>query len=161
VTNSQDESCFTDFALDEYVAGRLDPDVRAEVESHTRSCDPCREAVALLRAESEFLRHALAQTGGESLAGDLHPETLARYLDGSLDPSDSAAVEHRLLRDPKTLHQLNELRAEVAAALAGRDVVMPIPEPVFPRGEILRMPQRTRPPLVVWRGERMFGSGAG
>jgi anti-sigma factor RsiW len=157
--NAPDERCFTDFALQEFVAGRLEQEVRAQVEVHAETCDACRNAVTLLQQEAALLQAALS--GGDDVAtsDNIDLEVLALYLDGALDSEARAQLERRLSNEPVLLRSLLDLRTEVARTLSeqGDGVRRPMPKP--PAGEILRMPKRTQPPPVIHLGDRKYGGG--
>lgn len=155
----RDDACFTDFALQEYVAGRLDPEVRAEVEAHAGACELCRRSIELLAVESAFLRQAFITTDCAEFEQPVDPAMLALYLDGALDPDEAASLEHRLTHDPEALMALTQLQADVAETISGKGEGVPADAPSVPAGEILRMPKRTQPPAVIRPAERRFGGG--
>jgi anti-sigma factor RsiW len=141
-------SCFTDFALGEFVHGRLDPEVRREVEAHAGECAECGAAIRMLRAESAAIVRAL-RAARLAQMDKFDPQTLARYLDGALDPQAERELEAILATEPEPLAALVALHAEVAAARLEADQGVGRIEPAVPAGQILRMPKRTAPPPLV------------
>ncbi len=155
------DPCFTDYALQEYVAGRLDPGVREEVEAHAAVCDACRSAAGLLREEAGFLRAAL-EPAGKAPAEPLDSLLLAAYLGDALDTEETAILDARLAGDASSIVALLRLRAETLATLDECGTGVREEVPPVPSGVVLRMPtRRIHPPRVIQTNERKYGGGPG
>ena len=143
-TASQDNPCFTDFALQEYVLGRLSPEVRIEVQEHMQSCPQCAACAGLIAKETELLRAALGASAGSSSAAAIDDETLSLYLGDSLDAQSREACEKALVTSPKLRERLTELRRDLEAVLG--DTGAAEISKVRVEGRILRMPKRSEVP---------------
>ena len=153
------DSCFTDFALQEYVHGRLAEDVRREVESHVVACAVCGKAIKLLNSERSLLRDVASSTNRPAMRERPDWATLAAYMDGALDSEDAARMESALLADPVLLESLISLQREASAVLEAPGEEATPEAQSAPSGQTLRMPQRAKmPPLVMPRNLR-FGGG--
>ena len=153
-----DTPCFTDFALQEYAFGRLDADVRREVDTHAQECEACRDSLRLIESEIVLLRAGLSHDSSESTdASTVDDESLALYLDGALNPADVANLEAGLLPDPALLARLVRLHAEIAATLGEQDDGVRRAMQAPPAGQILRMPKRTQLPVIFWNRDRKIG----
>ena len=142
------EPCFTDFAIQEYLLGRLDAAVRVEVETHLGSCPECAACAKLLKRETLTLRAALrTPSPSESTASKINDETLASYLDNSLRPEAREEVELALLESSEALMRLNEIRLELEAVRD--DSAVPESRNYAPEGRVLRMPKRIVLPRKV------------
>jgi len=152
---SAGSECYTDFALQEYAAGRLDADVRTELAGHLQTCDACRQALAAFEAESRLLRAALtaARTTG---AGEPSDETLALYLDGALDESAALALETAISQRPALLARLIQLRIELTAVRRESDEGAPDTR-IELEGRILKMPRRVKPVVTLTAIRRASG----
>jgi anti-sigma factor RsiW len=155
----QTHPCFTDFALQEFVQGRLDSDVRQAVEKHLEACQECRRAAELLQSESALLRDALMSATPVEAGEPPDIAVLAAYLDGALDDAAVREFEARLASDPRLLHALARLQAEVSAVVANQGERVRQSAAQVPAGQILRMPKRAAPPPVVTSGELKYGGG--
>ncbi len=142
--------CFTDYALQEYAAGRLDAEIRAQVAGHIKTCAECRQALADLRAETQLLQTALAPRTPPEPSEPVSDESLALYLAGALEESQASNLETIISREPALLRRLLSLRREVVNTRVEVTEGVPIrtsnPER---RGEILKMPRRTRPVATI------------
>ncbi len=143
------DECFTDFALQEYLAGRLDAEVRRGLEAHLARCAECHGALQAFDTEAALLRGALATRAGEGGTEEHSDEVLARYLSGALDDSQSSALEETLSRHPALLARLVALGREVAAVREGTGQGVEKSAQRPPEGLILKMPRRTKPPLII------------
>ena len=154
--------CFTDYALQELAAGRLDAEIRVQVARHLETCPECREAHTDLAAEFNLLRAALAPQDPQKREPPFSEETLGLYLSGALDDAQTSALETMLAAEPALLSRLIALRTEVHATRAEAQGVAPIsatrPEPL---GQILKMPKRIRPTITVLTAKRLGGERAG
>lgn len=143
-TASRDNLCFTDFALQEYVLGRLSPEVRVEVQGHLRNCLQCAACADLITQETGLLREALGASAGSSKAVAIDDETLSLYLGDSLDAQSREACEESLAASPQLRERLGELRRDLEAVVGDAGAVE-ISETRL-EGRILRMPKRSRLP---------------
>jgi anti-sigma factor RsiW len=160
MTTHDDLPCFTDFALEEYVHGRLDPEVRSDVELHCAACEQCRNAIGLLHAESEFFKRTMRSAAHPAEAAEVGREHLALYLDGALEAEAVEALESRLLSDPRLMSSLCDLAAEVRETVAGlASGIQRSSEHLVLTGQIVRMPKRVAPPAVVVSKDLKFGGG--
>lgn len=134
-------SCFTDFAIQEYLLGRLDAGVREELEAHLKGCRECTACSELLAKETATLRAGLRGTAGvESTAPGIDDETLAMYFDDSLSLEMREEIERNLAQSPEALRRLNELRLELESLRDGSKVLEG--DAAKPEGRVLRMPKR-------------------
>jgi anti-sigma factor RsiW len=154
------DECFTDFAVQEYLGGRLEPSVRQELEAHLSACAECRAATTALDAELRILRAALSPIDALEPRGNTYDdEALARYLDGALDEGSVQVFEERLSRDPALLTRLIALRREVLNVRQEAELGAPEEKPE-PLGQILRMPKRIAPIRTVVT-EKRTGEASG
>jgi anti-sigma factor RsiW len=151
------DECYTDFALQEYIAGRLDAGVRRDLEEHLARCRECRGALQAFQAEAALLRGALAPRGGEEICEEVTDETLALYMGGALDQVQVAAVEDAVSRRPALLGRLVALGREVAAVREGAGSPGQESRSHPPEGLILKMRRRTVPPATVSLPGRLEG----
>ena len=89
--------------LDDYLAGRLDAELRAAALRHVNACEECRELAALLGekielpampASDELTRAILARTSGSACERSV--ELLSAGADENLDPIDRELLQgHR------------------------------------------------------------------
>lgn len=143
------QSCFTDFALEEFLSGRLSADVRFELEAHIASCSDCRTALDLLAKDRILLNRGLAEAARTPRTSESDTEQLGAYLSGGLSPNEREAVERRLSVEPELLADLIRLHDEAVATLSEIDRPGVTAQPMTPAGEILRMPKRTVLPVTV------------
>lgn len=149
--------CFTDFALEEYVQGRLDVSVRLALEAHTAGCTECGRAVELLKAESALLRHADFSAPQREVRSTPDVQVLAAYLDGAMTRDAAEELEALLADDPILLNALLQLGREVEAASNEQEPGTPS---AVPEGQLLRMPVRRRAmPAVIMPAGLKFGDG--
>jgi anti-sigma factor RsiW len=141
--------CFTDFALEEFVHGRLDPEVRGDLESHLLECTACAQATAMLRVQAAVIVRALHPPAHPAGPSEIDDSTLARYLDRALDPEAVRDLESRLAEAPEALARLVAMYAEVRGVQADAGEGVRSPERSAPAGDILRMPKRNSPPIWV------------
>ncbi len=155
-----DRECFTDFALQEYVQGRLDSAIRLELEHHTATCTQCRAALQEFQTEAALLHAALSSATASTEEVDINDETLALYCTGALEAGEAIAVETALSRNPGLLQRLIALTRETTAVRSSEtaDDVVGTPQPA---GQILRMPKRSARPVVVSLERRAGGGRAG
>jgi len=139
--DSENRPCFTDFALQEYVLGRLDPDVRVALEDHIEGCPQCAACERLIATETKSLREALRQAEGGSEVAPIDEELLALYLGGGLDDKEREEIETTLASSSVLRDRLNALRVELDEVL--KPSKASARAPLEPEGQILRMPQRT------------------
>lgn len=135
-----DRPCFTNFALQEYALGRLSGEVREEVETHVVECRQCAACAALIEKETGLLSSALRAGAEERPGQPLERETLAMYLDGSLDQETREKCEKLLAESPETLAALLSMRHELVSVLNATAAASELPE--RREGRILRMPKR-------------------
>lgn len=151
--------CFTDFALQEYAQGRLDPSVRHELTAHTNTCPECRAALEAFEAEAALLRAVLQAPAADTAIPD--DETLARYSAGALPPAEAAQIEALLSRHPGALQRLIRLTRETEATRCEAEAGPKTEPQSHPAGEILRMPKRiTRPHTVTTAVRRASGGSS-
>lgn len=139
-SKNADAPCFTNFALQEYLLGRLGEEVRAELKQHLDDCPQCGACLKLMDTETQVLRAALRDDTGDAENPERDTETLAMYLDGSLSDEQHDEYERLLISSPQLLASLVELRRELS------DLRALDPESArtsaSPEGRILRMPKR-------------------
>lgn len=139
-SNDADATCFTNFALQEYLLGRLGQDVRAELKQHVDDCPQCGACLTLMDTETQVLRAALRDDSGEAENPKLDTETLAIYLDGSLSDEQREECERVLISSPQLLASLVDIRRELSTLRVLDPNVLGASE--RPEGRILRMPKR-------------------
>ncbi len=153
--------CYSDYALQEYAAGRLDADIRLQLAEHLATCPECRQAHADLDAESRLLRFALAPVQRAEPEAPFSDETLALYLSGALDESHASDLETALSKQPAYLARLITLHTELAATRAEAEgtaaTTATLPEPL---GLILKMPRRMRPVATLLTNRQAGGERA-
>lgn len=152
--NAPSNPCFTDFALQEFLMGRLDPDVRKDIEKHSQTCEQCAACLELLRKETEALRSFLMPEGAREVSTDDPTDLeLAMFIDGSLKPDIQARVENLIAGSPEHLQRFVSLYRDLAdmqqqnaptAAPAKHPPSTPRRLPV-----LLRMPQRKVTPRTI------------
>ena len=146
-SHSADRPCFTNFALQEYALGRISSEVREEMETHLKECQQCAACAALIEKETGLLSAAL-RVGAEERPGEtLERETLAMYLDDSLDQETREKCEKRLASSPQNLAALLSMRRELIGVLI--DAGGPGEKLAQPEGKILRMPKRQILPKTI------------
>lgn len=146
-SQSSDQSCFTNFALQEYTLGRLSSEVRLELEGHIEECVECTACLSLIEKETHLLCEALQPDLNSSGVEALDAETLAMYLDDSLDQQTREKCEQLLASSPGNLRVLVSLRRELvnvrSAEVARGETAL------RPEGRILRMPKRQFAPRNI------------
>lgn len=135
-----DAPCFTNFALQEYLMGRLSEEVREELRLHLHDCPQCDACLKLMDTETKVLRTALRDDFAVGETPELDAETLARYFDDSLSDEERDKCDRLLAASPQLLASLIELRHELSI-VSGLDP-HEIDAPDAPEGRILRMPKR-------------------
>lgn len=141
------ETCFTNFALQEYALGRLSSEVRTELEGHIEDCAECAACVRLIEKETRLLREALRPNVDDSGAEALDAETLAMYLDDSLDQQTREKYEQLLASSPRSLEALVSLRRELVSAMSAENSSGEIS--LQPEGRIIHMPKRQFAPRNI------------
>lgn len=156
--SAPDHECYTDFALQEYVQGRLDPGVRQALAEHIGLCEACRAALQAFETEATLLRETLRTFIADAPGSeDLSDEMLARYSGGGLSTEETARMDSILTRNPEALVRLIALARETRAAQSGDLIESKMARPQ-PAGEILRMPKRIAPPSALDFSQRARGA---
>lgn len=143
-TGQNTDECFTDFALQEYVLGRLASEIRDEVVAHLKSCPACTACVNLFQMEAGALTELLANSPRPDAASPIATEELAMFLDNSLDKKARQRLHATLADSPEELSRLIAVYREVQASRDHADThteTREIPERE-PEGRIIRMPKR-------------------
>jgi len=143
-SHGSDRPCFTNFALQEYALGRLNGDVRLEVEAHVGEC---RQCAALIEKETRLLKAALRAGAEEGEGQAPEREMLAMYLDDSLDQETREKCESLLASSSEALAALLSMRRELVSVLNVE--ALPGEMTSRPEGRILRMPKRRILPKTI------------
>jgi len=152
--------CYTDFALQEFIAGRLDRQIRADLVEHISTCSECRQALAAFQGEAAALRVALQSRTPSAVDNTQIPDqTLGLYLAGALPEAEVANLEVALTRCPALLARLIALRKETAEARTSAESATGPAYTAAPQGLVLRMPKRSRPVQTVIDDARRASGG--
>ena len=138
--HSENDECYTDYALQEYALGRLTPSVRNAVEGHLGECTACSEALETIRLEVCYFQELSDVSPAERGADCVSDDDLALFRDGNFDESDYNTILEHLQRCGTCRAALIEIRTESARAMAqveGREAVERSESPT-----ILLMPKR-------------------
>ncbi len=133
--------CFSDFAILEYIMGRLAKEVRREIQEHFHTCKECASCHNQYALERDFIT-ALFTTSSDAPPG-LCPsdETLAQFLDNSLSDIERVKCECHLTVCSECQRELLEIYDDLnllsVNTLEADTTIRQCPE-----GIILRMPQR-------------------
>ncbi len=146
-SQSNGETCFTNFALQEYALGRLSSEVRTDLEGHVEECAACAACVRLIDKETRLLRETLQSNVDNSGPEALDAQTLAMYLDDSLDQQTREKCEQLLASSPRSLEALVSLRRELVGAMGAEN--SSVETPLQPEGRIIRMPKRQFAPRNI------------
>ncbi|PCJ65833.1 MAG: hypothetical protein COA73_01780 [Candidatus Hydrogenedentota bacterium] len=133
--------CFTDFAIQEYVMGRLDSEIRSEVEVHFNRCKECASCHNQYELEREFISKLLNTPSETSPGLCVSDEMLAQFLDNSLNDTDRTKCESHLAGCSTCQQELLEMYDEVKSLSNTPEQTHDHPKPT-PQGLILRMPER-------------------
>lgn len=147
MSQSHDESCFTNFALQEHTLGRLSAEVRLGLEGHVEECAECAACLRLIEKETRLLCEALQSNVDNSRVEALDTETLAMYLDDSLDRQMREKCEQLLASSPGDLRALISLRRESVSVTNAENSLLE--KPLRPAGRIIRMPKRQFAPRNI------------
>ena len=144
LSNTAETPCFTNFAIQEYLMGRLSEEIRTELKLHVDDCLQCGACLKLMDTETIILRAALRDDFADSETSNMDPETLAMYLDDTLGNEQREECEKRLRSSPQLLASLLELKRELSLVQS----IDPLESiaPTTPEGRILRMPKRRHLP---------------
>ena len=146
-SQSSDQPCFTNFAIQEYTLGRLSSKVRVELEGHVEECAECAACLRLIETETRLLCEALQSNMNDSRVEALDTETLAMYLDDSLDQQTREKCEQILASSPGDLRSLISLRRELGSVTSSENNL--VEKHVRPAGRIIRMPKRQFTPRNI------------
>jgi len=140
-TPSCENPCFTDFAIQEYILGRLADEIRREIEDHFHSCKECATCHNQYALERDFIAALLAAPSGTSPGLCPSDETLARFLDNSLDDTEHTKCECHLAACTDCRQELLDIYDDLQRLSTMQPHRDSIPKPT-PQGLILRMPPR-------------------
>jgi anti-sigma factor RsiW len=139
--SKSEKPCFTDFAIQEYIMGRLAEEIRREIEAHFHSCRECASCHNQYALERDFIV-TLMSTSSDTPSG-LCPsdETLARYLDSSLDDTEHTKCECHVAACADCRQELLDIYDDLQQLTTMQPQSDSPPKPT-PQGLILRMPER-------------------
>lgn len=140
-------------SLEEYVADKLSPDIRREIESHLHSCNQCKEDVIFWRMVSKAIQDSNRQI---PLDKDLVEQVLAQ------NKSSSKGFSRRLLRGWSLfLSQIPLVRRDIwsasiaimligylAAILAGREIIVQVLAPMVAAASIATILGSNNDPVI-------------
>ena len=147
MTSSREPECYTDYALQEYLMGRLDVSVRQDVQRHLDDCKECASRYNQYMLEKETIRNILSsQPSVTSTNLCIDDEALAMFLDNSLDEESRARCEAHLAVCKNCYAELLQIHNQLDELLSGEPNQAPEKIEQPPMGLILKMPKRTSPP---------------
>jgi anti-sigma factor RsiW len=109
-------SCYTDYALQEYALNRLSPPVRSKVKTHLSDCRPCTAVLQDTEREMAYFQH-LASVGTNSDNTDCPGEDdFAAYIDQRDTPEQRESLETHLGKCGSCLHGFLTLYRDIRDA---------------------------------------------
>lgn len=145
-TNPKDTVCFTDYALEEYLQGRLSTQRRQELEAHLETCTECAEARKYFAKEAEAIRGALSIATRAATEDCPDDEFVSLYLDNGLNPQDRAAAELHFVSCPRCRARIVSLYRESKSVIEeARKPTAHVPVARRHEAIVLKMPKRKVP----------------
>ena len=113
--SAQASSCFPDILFEEMALGRLDPDLRTQVEEHLSTCQKCAARNQVIHSETHAIQGALRSIEAMPETPCISQLSLALYIDGTMATAECDALEEHLSICGSCQERLIELHHAVAA----------------------------------------------
>lgn len=142
-SHSDDPTCYSDFALQEYALGRFSKDVRGTIASHLEGCSACTRALNEIQLEVCYFQE-LGEIRSETSGACVTDENLASIIDAGIDDKTHEHIVVHLQSCSDCRQRLVEMRQEIVRALSQSEGS--IAEERSEASQVLTIPKRPEQP---------------